>query len=108
MKNFYNSLTLYEKLKFLLLLIGAFYCFNLSFFLLTHGVGVAWTTIFLFGIGLIILSWAVSPKVPLIDIFNEEDIEESQLSERLSSSGVVFLLISGFLYLIVYIFIWND
>ena len=108
MKNFFYSLTFYEKAKFLVLLIGTIYCVNLSLFMLTNGLGVHWGTIFILGIGLIILSWAVSPKVPLIDIFNDDDIEESKLSERLNSFGVVFLLFSVFLYLIDYFFIWND
>jgi hypothetical protein len=97
MMDFYNSLTLYEKAKFLVLLIGTIYCFNLSFFMLTHGLGVHWGTIFIFGMGLIILSWAASPKVPLIDIFNNEDVEESKLSERLSSFGAVFSIVIDFI-----------
>lgn len=100
MKKFFYSLTVYEKLKFLVLLIGTIYCFNLSLFMLTHGLGVHWATIFIFGMGLMILSWAVSPKVPIIDIFNKEDIEESKLSEKLDSLASVLILGSLFSFLI--------
>ena len=52
--------------------------------------------------GFMFLGWAVSPKVPIIDIFNKEDVEESKLSEKLESLALIFLLVSGFLYLIQY------
>ncbi|NIS07511.1 MAG: hypothetical protein GWO07_01835 [Candidatus Dadabacteria bacterium] len=68
--------------------------------MLTRGLGVYWTTIFMFSIGLIVLSWAVSPKIPLIDIFNNEDVEESIVSEKLSSYGTILLVFSLLLYLL--------
>ncbi len=108
MKNFFYSLTLYEKGKFFVFLIAATFFFNLSFFLLTRGLGVHWVTIFMFSLGLIVLSWAVSPKVPLIDIFNNDDVEESKLSDRLSSFGETFLVFSLLLYFIEQLLIWND
>ena len=99
MKNFFYSLTLYEKAKFFILIISTIYCFDLSLFLITNGVGIHWSVIFVIAMGFMFLGWAVSPKVPIIDIFNKEDVEESKLSEKLESLALIFLLVSGFLYL---------